>query len=223
MLKWFVKSVESFAALSVALSLIACTDYLSEFKDEYDFKDEYVCPSFIHSSFAELAPSKYDQPAIIEAFATVENGRSAIFVALNTSLDSNTMARFWAQAANNADAARGGRVDLRNTSYALLARRVEDGQEQVFGVLLTGFKEILCGADDPSYEFDGVLVNEMGQIIESLVRNGDGLAFNYTDIDLSRNKVYEYWYTHAIDVVSASGKKVDSFPLEWPTVKILTR
>ena len=176
----------------------------------------------IRTSLSELAPSKYGQPTITEALATIENGQSAISVTMNTRLDANTMAALQQQAAANAGAQVGGKVDPATTNYAMLVRRVVNGQEQVFGVLLTGVKETQGEGDDVSYEFDGVLVDEQGNIVGN-IRNGDGLAFNYLGIEGSDNMVYEYWNTHAIEVVSASGKKVEGFPDEWAKVMLTVK
>jgi fibro-slime domain-containing protein len=176
----------------------------------------------IRTSLSELAPSKYGQPTITEALATIENGQSAITVTMNTKLDASTMAALQQQAAANAGAQVGGKVDPATTSYSMLVRRVVNGQEQVFGVLLTGVKETQGEGDDVAYEFDGVLVDEQGNIVGN-IRNGDGLAFNYMGIEGSDNMVYEYWNTHAIEVVSASGKKVEGFPDEWAKVMLTVK
>lgn len=176
----------------------------------------------IRTSLSELAPSKYGQPTITEALATIENGQSAITVTMNTKLDANTMAALQQQAAANAGAQVGGKVDPATTSYSMLVRRVVNGQEQIFGVLLTGVKETQGEGDDVSYEFDGVLVDEQGNIVGN-IRNGDGLAFNYMGIEGSDNMVYEYWNTHAIEIVSASGKKVEGFPDEWAKVMLTVK
>jgi fibro-slime domain-containing protein len=176
----------------------------------------------IRTSLSELAPSKYGQPTITEALATIENGQSAISVTMNTKLDANTMAALQQQAAANAGVQVGGKVDPATTSYSMLVRRVVNGQEQIFGVLLTGVKETQGEGDDVSYEFDGVLVDEQGNIVGN-IRNGDGLAFNYMGIEGSDNMVYEYWNTHAIEIVSASGKKVEGFPDEWAKVMLTVK
>ena len=177
---------------------------------------------FMRTSLSELAPSKYGQPTITEALATIENGQSAISVTMNTKLDAATMAALQQQAAANAGAQVGGKVDPATTNYSMLVRRVVNGQEQVFGVLLTGVKESQGEGDEISYEFDGVLVDEQGNIVGN-IRNGDGLAFNYMGLDGSDNMVYEYWNTHAIDIVSVSGKKVEGFPDEWAKVMLTVK
>ena len=176
----------------------------------------------IRTSLSELAPSKYGQPTITEALATIENGQSAISVTMNTKLDATTMAALQQQAAANAGAQVGGKVDPATTSYSMLVRRMVNGQEQIFGVLLTGVKETQGEGDEVSYEFDGVLVDEQGNIVGN-IRNGDGLAFNYMGIEGSDNMVYEYWNTHAIEIVSVSGKKVEGFPDEWAKVMLTVK
>ena len=64
--------------------------------------------------------------------------------------------------------------------------------------------------------------HETGKIVGN-IRNGDGLAFNYTGTEGSENMVYEYWNTHAIDIVSVSGKKVEGFPEEWAKVMLTVK
>ena len=176
----------------------------------------------IRTSLSELAPSKYGQPTITEALATIDAGQSSISVTMNTKLDATTMQALQQQAAANAGVQVGGKVDPASTSYSMLVRRVVNGQEQVFGVLLTGVSEVDNGTGDINYEFKGVLVDEQGNIIGN-IRNGDGLAFNYTGLEGSENMVYPYWNTHAIDVVSASGKKVEGFPDEWAKVMLTVK
>ena len=173
----------------------------------------------IRTSLSELAPSKYGQPTITEAIATIENGQSIVTVSMNTKLDEATMAALQQQAAANAGATVGGKVDPNTTNFSMLVKRMVDGKEVVLGVLLTGITETQGVGDEVAYEFKGVLVDENGNIVGN-IRNGDGLAFNYTGIEGSENMVYSYWNTHAIDVVSASGKKVEGFPDEWAKVML---
>ena len=175
----------------------------------------------IRTSLSELAPSKYGQPTITEAIASIENGQSAISVTMNTMLDEKTMKALKEQAAANAGVKVGDKVST-STKYAMLVRRVVDGKEQVFGMLLTGVKETQGEGDEVAYEFDGVLVNEKGEVVGN-IRNGDGLAFNYQGRDEDGTMVYDYWNTHAIEVKSVSGKKVEGFPDEWAKVMLTVK
>ena len=176
----------------------------------------------IRTSLSELAPSKYGQPTITEAIASIDGGQSSISVTMNTALDEATMNALKAQAAANAGAKVGGTVDPATTKYSMLVKRMVNGKEVVYGVLLTGVTETKGNGEDISYEFKGVLVDETGKIVGN-IRNGDGLAFNYTGTEGSDNMVYEYWNTHAIDVVSVSGKKVEGFPEEWAKVMLTVK
>ena len=176
----------------------------------------------IRTSLSELAPSKYGQPTITEAIASIDGGQSSISVTMNTALDEATMTALKAQAAANAGAKVGGTVDPASTSYSMLVKRMVNGKEVVYGVLLTGVTETKGNGEDISYEFKGVLVDETGKIVGN-IRNGDGLAFNYTGTEGSENMVYEYWNTHAIDIVSVSGKKVEGFPEEWAKVMLTVK
>lgn len=181
----------------------------------------------IRTSLAELAPSKYGQPTIQEAIASIENGVSVVTVAMNTTLNSETVAALQASAAANANIKVGEKVDPATTKYPMLVKRqvCSNGvcEEKVFGLLVTSFSggEDM-GADGVSYEFKGVLVDEEGNVVGN-VRNGDALAFNYTGTEGSENMVYNYWNTHAIDIVSSSGKKVEGFPDEWAKVMLTVK
>ncbi len=176
----------------------------------------------IRTSLSELAPSKYGQPTITEAIAHIDNGQSSVSVTMNTKLDDATMAALKAQASANANVKADGKskVDAASTNYAVLVKRKDaEGKEHVYGLLLTGVSETQGNGDEVSYEFKGVLVDENGNVVGN-IRNGDGIAFNYTGTEGSENMVYEYWNTHAIDIVSVSGKKVEGFPEEWARVML---
>ena len=174
----------------------------------------------IRTSLSELAPSKYGQPTITEAIAHIDNGQSSVSVTMNTKLDDATMANLKAQAAANANVKPGSTVNAASTNYAVLVKRKDaNGKEHVYGLLLTGVSETQGQGDEVAYEFKGVLVDETGKVVGN-IRNGDGIAFNYTGLEGSDNMVYEYWNTHAIDIVSVSGKKVEGFPEEWARVML---
>ena len=176
----------------------------------------------IRTSLAELAPSKYGQPTITEAIASIDNGQSTISVTLNTALDSETMKALEKQAAANAGIKIGATVD-KSTKYAMLIKRKDaNGNEVVYGVLLTGVTETQGNGEDITYEFKGVLVDENGKVVGNL-RNGDAIAFNYKGREEDGTMVYDYWNTHAIEVKSASGKKVEGFPEEWAKVMLTVK
>ena len=181
----------------------------------------------IRTSLSELAPSKYGMPAITDVISTIENGQPVLSVTMNTALCAATMDALMAQAAANAGAKVGNKINPASTNYAMLVKRKDYddatgtySREEVYGFLVTGVQEVATSGGDVSYEFKGVLVDESGNIIGN-IRNGDGLAFNYTGTEGSENMVYEYWNTHAIDIVSVSGKKVEGFPTEWPPVQLV--
>ena len=176
----------------------------------------------IRTSLAELAPSKYGQPTITEAIAVIdENKQSAITVTMNTKLSPETMNALNAQAAANAgrDLGVGAKVDPATTNFAMVVSRKVNGVEVIYGVLLTGVTEEPGVNGEISYKFNGVLVDENGNVVGN-VHNGDGLAFNYNGVQDSDNMVYPYWNTHAIDIVSVSGKKVEGYPEEWARVML---
>jgi hypothetical protein len=177
---------------------------------------------FIRTSLAEVAPSKYGQPTITEAIAVIdENGQSAITVTMNTAFDEATMAALMNQAAANAglNLGVGAKVDPNNTNYSMVVKRKVNGVEVVYGVLLTGVQAETGPNGEITYKFNSVLVDESGTVVGN-VHNGDGIAFNYVGLEGSENMVYPYWNTHAIDIVSVSGKKVEGYPEEWARVML---
>lgn len=182
---------------------------------------------FIRTSLAEVAPSKYGQPTITEALAVLENGQSAITVTMNTGFNKDTEALLMAQAQANAgrkfEMGKPAGIDPNNTNYAVLVKRKNpDGTEAVYGVLVTGFEAVQGPNGEITYKLVGVLVDKDGNV-KGNVNNGDGIAFNYPALDLDENlndPVYGYWVSHAMPIVSLSGKKVEGFPDEWTHIML---
>ena len=182
----------------------------------------------IRSSIAELAPSKFGIPSITQAVATIENGQSVISIDVNARLDAMTLASLMAQAATNENVKVGDKVDPATTNYAVLVKRaiLDDymlpRDYVIYGLLLTEVSEIPANVGEAAYEFRGVLVDENGNVIGNVL-SSDGIAFNYVASAGSENMVYEYWNTHAIDIVTISGKRVDFFPSDWPKTMLYVR
>ena len=182
----------------------------------------------IRSSIAEIAPSKFGTLSITQAVATIENGQSVISIDVNARLSDATIASLMLQAAVNENVKVGDKVNPATTKYAMLVNRTvydenaELSDPVIYGLLLTEVSEIPANVGEAAYEFRGVLVDESGNVVGN-IRNGDGIAFNYTGIEGSENMVYEYWNTHAIDIVTISGKRVDFFPNDWPRTMLYVR
>ena len=183
----------------------------------------------IRSTFAEVAPPKFGWPSITDGcWARIENGQSIIRVTVNIGLSPETLEALAWQAAANENVKVGDRVNPATTKYAVLVKRAildNNGQPRdyvIYGLLLTGVSEIPVSGGEVEYEFRGVLVDENGNVVGNIQR-ADGIAFNYTASAGAENMVYEYWNTHAIDVISSSGKRVEYFRSEWPRMIVLVQ
>ena len=182
----------------------------------------------IRSTFAEVAPPKFGWPSITDGWARIENGQSIIRVTVNIELSPETKEALAWQAAANENVKVGDRVNPATTKYAVLVKRAildNNGQPRdyvIYGLLLTGVSEIPVSGGEVEYEFSGVLVDENGNVVGNIQR-ADGIAFNYTASAGAENMVYEYWNTHAIDVIASSGKRVEFFYNEWPRMIVLVQ
>lgn len=182
----------------------------------------------IRTTLAAIAPSKYGQPTIQEAIASIEKGTSSVTVSMNTTLNQETIDALKNAAAQNQGIKVGDKITPETAKFPMLVKRqvCTNGvcKEVVLGLLITEFSGNASenGADGVGYEFKGLLVDEEGNVVGNL-RNGDALAFNYTGVEGSENMVYSYWNTHAIDIVSSSGKKVEGFPEDWAKVMLTVK
>ncbi|MCQ2061264.1 MAG: fibro-slime domain-containing protein [Fibrobacter sp.] len=175
----------------------------------------------IRTSLAELAPSKYGQPTVSEAYATIDEGKTVASMYMNTTLTQETIDQIKAEGAKYANIKVGETVDPNTAKFTMLVKRKDaNGVEHVYGFLATGVSDAENkGADGVMYSFTGVLVDESGNVIGNM-RSGDAVAFNYNGTEGTENMVYNYWNTHAIDIISSSGKKVEGFPDEWAKVTL---
>lgn len=195
----------------------------------------------IRTSLAELAPSKYGQPTITSAIASIENGKSAVTATVNTALSETTLNSLMAQASANKNIEIGGHVDPATASYPMVVQRQVCSSTNVcetkfYGVLVTDFSASKSeNAEGIAYKFTGVLVDDQGNVVGNL-RNGDALAFNYTGTEGSenmtpfvgegaaeKNAAIQYWLTHALPIESTSGKKVEGFPDKWGAVMLTVK
>lgn len=177
----------------------------------------------IRTSLAELAPSKYGQPTVAEAYATIEGGQTVASMYMNTALTKETIDAINAEGAKVGKLEVGGKVPA-DAKYTMVVKRqdcsVNPCVEKVYGFLATSATaEGDQGADGVLYSFSGMLVDENGTVVGNM-RSGDAVALNYNGVEGSENMVYPYWNTHAIDIVSTSGKKVEGFPDEWAKVTL---
>lgn len=123
---------------------------------------------FIRTSLAELAPSRYGQPAIASALVTVdENGNQKVSMNLNTSLDANTIEM------------------LKNSGQpAIIIVRTEEVNgvpvQVVYGFYVTDVVEGQNqGASGVQYDFAGELRDLQNNRVPSGIVANDKIAFNY--------------------------------------------
>ena len=189
---------------------------------------------YIRTSLAEVAPSRYGQPAIASALVTVdENGNQKVSMNLNTSLNANT-------------------IEMLQTSgqpAIIIVRNVEVNgvpTQVVYGFYVTGVVEGQNeGAAGVQYDFTGELRDLQGNPVPSGIVANDKIAFNYPyDEELFGEGKSDVNYTDEVwtqlgawsqqmkyYVTSASGKGVVGPPNgldEWavtqfiPNTKITT-
>ena len=182
---------------------------------------------YIRTSLAELAPSRYGQPAVGSVVVTVdENGNQKVSMLLNTTLDAATIQQLQSS----------GQPSI------LVMREVEnaDGTKTtvVYGFYVTsvsgGQNE---GASGVQYEFAGVLKDAAGNVVQTGIVGNDKIAFNfpYSDGLLEDDSKSSYgdnvWsqliaWSHQMgfSVTSASGKGVTGPPStkdDWANTKFV--
>ena len=180
----------------------------------------------IYTSLAELAPSKYGQPAVSEAYATIKDGQTVASMYMSTALTQETIDAVKAEGAKYAGLAVGGQAPA-DAKYVMVVKRKDaNGVEHVYGFLATGVSNGEDkGADGVVYSFTGMLVDENGTIIGNM-RSGDAVALNFNagpEVGASMDEYYPWLNDgHAIDIVSVTGKKVEGYPNadEWAKVTL---
>lgn len=169
----------------------------------------------IRSNISDLAAPKYSGNFIADVSVQMGEGtQTAITLSMNAGLDQEAIGQMQAQASANANAQVGDAVDPAAARYPILVRRLVDGREMVYGMLLTGVSVPQGDGSGNVYKLRGVLADENGNIVDN-IREEDQFALNYNGVEGSDNMIYGYWNTHAIDLVTVSGEKVDGFPGEW--------
>ena len=123
---------------------------------------------YIRTSLAELAPSRYGQPAISSALVTMdETGAQKISMNLNTSLDANTIAMLQSSGQPAIIVVRNEEVNgvVKQVVYGFYVTGVVEGQNQ--------------GASGVQYDFAGELRDAAGNVVPSGIVANDKIAFNY--------------------------------------------
>ena len=135
---------------------------------------------YIRTSLAELAPSRYGQPAIGSVVVTVdESGTQNVSMLLNTALDESSL-----NALNSCPSTDNNFIAANCQPSILIMREVEnaDGTKTtvVYGFYVTSVKQGLNeGSSGVQYDFTGVLLDANGNVVESGIVGNDKVAFNY--------------------------------------------
>lgn len=164
---------------------------------------------YIRTSLAELAPTKYGQPSILDFIITIDGGTTTNSMFLNTELSEES-------------------IELAKTSGAptiLVSRNKYDATGRLIGKDTLGFviKEVSApqnkGADGYMYDISGTLIDKNGNPVSTGLLGGDELAFNFRSIDAAAEG-YVWNSQMTYDIVSKGGKKVEGFPIEWGSVTL---
>ena len=170
----------------------------------------------IRTSLSELAPAKYGQPSINDAYVRSSGSMSSIVISLNMALSNETMKMM----------VEGGKS--KNVPSIVLAHCADYDVNTstcnayiMLGMYVTGMKYLYdAGAEGVFYEIQGTVVDEFGQ--EFTIQSGDMIAFNYPNNDPTSEK-HNYWtqmmadgtmsmYNAPIYITSVSGKAVEGYP-----------
>lgn len=180
----------------------------------------------IYTSLAELAPSKYGQPAVSEAYATIKDGKTVASMYMSSALKPEVINAVNAEGAKYAGLAVGGQAPA-DAKYVMVVKRKDaNGVEHVYGFLATGVSNGEDkGADGVVYSFTGMLVDENGTIIGNM-RSGDAVALNFNaspEVGASMDEYYPWLNDgHAFDIESVTNKRVEGYPNadEWAKVTL---
>lgn len=167
---------------------------------------------YIRTSLAELAPTKYGQPAVLGAEVTVANGVTTTSLILNTQLSQESLDLMMA----------GGQS---NTVPGIVVKRCDD-----FDVVTQQcrvYKSLGYYVDNITFTIDkgagGMIYSVQGHLPDgSSLMSGDELAFNYP-VTEQANEDYDPETTGKMNffVTSVGGKQVDGFPEEWGMAVLL--
>ena len=172
---------------------------------------------YIRTSLAELAPSRYGQPSVSDVVVKVdENGVSHNSMYMNVPLADSSLAAIQ----NSGNMGIPAMVVLREVTDANGVK-----QTVVYGFYVTSMTgPIDKGADGQMYQFEGVVKDAAGNIVDGGLLGDDRIAFNvpfsqglnddgnggnYTDIEWSQ---LMFWSQKVnFYVASSSGKHVEGF------------
>lgn len=167
---------------------------------------------YIRTSLAELAPTRYGQPAVLGAEVTVANGVTTTSLILNTQLSQESLDLMMA----------GGQS---NTVPGIVVKRCDD-----FDVVTQQcrvYKSLGYYVDNITFTIDkgagGMIYSVQGHLPDgSSLMSGDELAFNYP-VTEQANEDYDPETTGKMNffVTSVGGKQVDGFPEEWGMAVLL--
>lgn len=160
---------------------------------------------YIRTSIAEIAPTKYGQPSIIDFIKTIKGDEISHDMFLNTEIDPIVV---------------GEMMTLGQPTILIKRRNNTTGKLDTLGFVITSMTgPIDRGADGYQYSLDGYVIDSKLQIVDGGLQGTDSLAFNFPSTDAtSESYAWNSMMTFAIS--STGGKIVDAFPVDWGAVTL---
>ena len=169
---------------------------------------------YIRTSLAEIAPTKYGQPSVLDFIITIDGESTINSMFLNTELDPGSVAAMVQSGAptmlvtRNKYNAVGAVIGKDTLGFVISA--MSDGQDK--------------GADGFLYEIKGQLVDKNGAPVATGLLGGDEIAFNFPSADPTMEG-YDWnskmtFVGTPFYVTSKGGKTVEGFPAEWGAITL---
>lgn len=160
---------------------------------------------YIRTSIAEIAPTKYGQPSIIDFIKTIKGDEITHDMFLNTEIDPIVV---------------GEMMTLGQPTILIKRRNNTTGKLDTLGFVITTMTgPIDRGSDGFQYSLDGYVIDSKLQPIDGGLQGTDSLAFNFPSTDAtSESYAWNSMMTFAIS--STGGKIVDAFPVDWGAVTL---
>lgn len=169
---------------------------------------------YIRTSLAEIAPTKYGQPSVLDFIITLDGETTINSMFLNTELDPGSVSAM----------VQSGVPTMLITRNVYNAAGLAIGKDTL-GFVITAMSEPQDkGADGFLYEIKGQLVDKNGTPVSTGLLGGDEIAFNFPSSDPT---VEGYaWNSKMLFggmpfyVTSKGGKTVEGFPAEWGQITL---
>lgn len=163
---------------------------------------------YIRANLAEVKPSAFDQPQILEAEVDVSEGGINTYIYTNTQLSSESITAIKAS---------------KGTSFPILSKRAKfGGTLDTLAFKVEDFAYVRKTSKGYSYRISGKLcIDQSCSVLKNPVK-GDSLAFNFPPNDLidASSKFNRFYSANNFQIFSAAGKVVDTYKNWGPVLKI---